>query len=67
MRVETIIDIATTRGVSLPHMDVETLGAYLKVGMQCKDLVDFLKLFAVTVSVLQDRESLIRAVYELRY
>lgn len=65
MRVDTIIDIAKKHGVSLPYTDTDSLGAYLKVGDSCKNLVDYLKSFAVTVSVLQDRDSLIRAVYEL--
>ena len=65
MRVDTIIDLAKQQNVKLPKDNIKDLTKYLAVGMECKSLEEYLRPFAVTCSVLQTRESLLRATYEL--
>ena len=65
MRVETIIDLAKEQNVELPSTDVEELKRILEVGLNCKSLVEYLKPFDITCSVLQTSSALERATYEL--
>jgi len=65
MRVETIIDLAKKQNVKLPESDPKKLEKLLIAGPWCESLVDYLKAFDITTSVLQTAESLRRATYEL--
>ncbi len=65
LRVSTIIELAEDLGVKLPYTDEKKLRDYLVVANDCKSLLDYLKGFAVTTSVLQTQEGLTRAAYEL--
>ncbi len=65
MRVSTIIELAKHQNVKLPESDPKKLEKLLVAGPWCESLVDYLKAFDITTSVLQTRESLIRATYEL--
>ncbi len=65
MRVDTIIELAKEQKVKLPREDPEKLKEYIEAGPDCKSLEEYLKPFDVTCSVLQTKESLIRATYEL--
>ena len=65
MRVETIIDEAKKQGVKLPETDPKKLKHLLVAGTWCESLVDYLRAFDITTSVLQTPESLERAAYEL--
>lgn len=65
MRIATIMDLAQQQGVKLPVDNEEGLRKILEVGMNVADLVEYLKPFDVTVSVLQTAEALMRATYEL--
>ncbi len=65
MRVETILDLARLEKVSLPAADADGLRAALKFGSNYGSLVEYLKTFDVTLSVLQTEESLYRAAFEL--
>jgi adenosine deaminase len=64
MRVETIIELAEKQNVRLPSHDPDELRSIL-VQEEAASLVQYLKAFDVTVSILQDAESLRRAAYEL--
>jgi adenosine deaminase len=64
MRVETIIDLAKSRGVQLPAGDPASLRKLL-VQENAASLVQYLKAFDVTLSVLQDFDALVRCAYEL--
>lgn len=64
MRVETILDLAKSRGVRLPTTDPAKLRAML-VQDNVTNLVEYLKAFDITLSVLQDYEALRRCAYEL--
>jgi len=65
MRVETIIDLAKKQGVKLPESDPKKLEKLLIAGPWCESLVDYLRAFDITTSVMQTAESLRRATYEL--
>ncbi len=65
MRVKTIIELAKKQNVKLPKQTEEELTDYLAVGMNCKSLKEYLQPFDVTCSVLQTKEALVRATYEL--
>ncbi len=65
MRVGTILDLAKQNNIELPFTDSKKLKKYLEAGNDCESLVDYLKAFSVTLSVLQTKESLTRATYEL--
>jgi adenosine deaminase len=65
MRVDTILDLAREQGVTLPASDADGLCKLLRFGSNYGSLVEYLKTFDVTLSVLQTKESLFRAAYEL--
>lgn len=65
LRIETILDLAQAQGVRLPADTVEGLRPFVQVGEDCKSLVDYLKAFDVTLSVMQTYESLVRTAFEL--
>lgn len=65
MRVETILDLAKQYKVKLPKDNLEELTNFLAVGMECGSLEEYLQPFDVTCSVLQWKDALIRATYEL--
>ena len=64
LRPATVLELAREAGVSLPYEDEAALYDYLYV-QDGRDLVDYLKRFDLTLSVMQTAESLERAAYEL--
>jgi len=66
LRTESIIDMAKQQGVKLPSNDGSVLEDYLHCKTEdCQSLVEYLKRFDLTLSVLQTPEALERAAYEL--
>lgn len=65
MRLQTIIELAREQGVSLPSDTPEGLRAAMGIGRDVGSLVEYLKAFDLTLSVLQTEEALYRAAYEL--
>ncbi|MBI5538171.1 MAG: adenosine deaminase [Deltaproteobacteria bacterium] len=65
LRLETIIDLARTQHVPLPSIDPVELKRSLGLGGNFGSLVEYLKVFDVTLSVLQTEESLFRTAFEL--
>jgi len=65
LRLSTILDLAKEQGVALPATDEEGLAKAIHMGELCDDLVDYLKAFDVTLSVLQQDWALERVAYEL--
>ncbi len=65
MRVETILDLAKQNNVKLPKDNIKELTKLLAVGMECQSLEEYLRPFDVTCSVLQTKQALNRATYEL--
>ena len=64
LRPSTILDLADDAGVTLPYGDEESLYDYLYV-QDGRNLVDYLKRFDLTLSVMQTAESLERTAREL--
>jgi adenosine deaminase len=65
MRIRSILEMAEQQKVKLPATDEESLFKLIYPGDECKSLVDYLKAFDITLSVLQTEEGLYRAAYEL--
>jgi adenosine deaminase len=66
LRLETILALADEQKVRLPADDADGLRrAVVKTPENCSSLVDYLRAFDVTLSVLQRREALTRAAFEL--
>ncbi|MBZ5497155.1 MAG: adenosine deaminase [Acidobacteriia bacterium] len=66
LRLETIWELAQSRGVSLPANSLDELHSlFLLPKKTPRSLVEYLKRFDYTLAVLQDAEALTRAAYEL--
>lgn len=65
LRLETILELAEENEISLPADNIDDLKKLVVVGEECESLVDYLKAFEITLSVLQDEDSLCRVAYEL--
>ena len=65
LRIPTILDLAAEQKVKLPGDTVESLAPFVEVGDDCQSLVDYLRAFDVTLSVMQTYESLVRTSFEL--
>lgn len=65
LRIPTILDLAAQQKVKLPADTVEGLRPFVEVGEDCKSLVEYLRAFDVTLSVMQTYESLVRVAFEL--
>ena len=65
LRLTTILELAEKQGVALPSHDEAGLRAAMHLGENCGTLVEYLKGFDVTLSVMQTAESLTRIAYEL--
>lgn len=64
LRPSTIVELAAEAGITLPYSDERSLYDYLFV-QDGRDLVDYLKRFDLTLSVMQTAESLERTAREL--
>jgi adenosine deaminase len=64
LRPETLIELASEYGASMPARDAEALRQYMIV-RDARNLEDYLERFAVTLSVMQTGEALERIAYEL--
>ncbi|MCP4502656.1 MAG: adenosine deaminase [Deltaproteobacteria bacterium] len=65
LRLSSILEMAEQQQVELPASDEDSLAKALHKGEICKDLVEYLKAFDITCSVLQTEVALERAAYEL--
>ncbi len=65
MRMETIMDLAQKQNVELPTTNKDDLKKILMPGFNCKSLVEYLKPFDITLSVLQEVDAIERASFEL--
>jgi adenosine deaminase len=65
VRLETILRLAEERKVRLPAEDPDQLRKMVVVPDDCQNLVDYLKAFDITLSVMQDEEALSQVAYEL--
>lgn len=65
LRIPTILDLAEQQKVKLPADTPEGLRPFVEVGEDCKSLVEYLRAFDVTLSVMQTYDSLVRTAFEL--
>ena len=65
LRIATILELAEQQKVKLPADTPEGLKPFVQVGDDCKSLVEYLKAFDVTLSVMQTYDSLVRTAFEL--
>jgi len=65
LRLTTILELAEEQEVKLPADTVEALKPFVEVGDDCQSLVEYLRAFDVTLSVMQTYEALVRTAFEL--
>ncbi len=65
LRIDTILDLAKKQNVELPSTDPKKLKEILVPGLNCPSLVEYLKPFDITLSVMQEAEAIERIAYEL--
>ncbi len=65
LRIPTMLDLAEQRGVKLPADTPEGLRQVMHCGENTGSLVEYLKAFDITLSVMQTEDSLYRSAYEL--
>jgi adenosine deaminase len=65
LRIETMLEMAEQRGIKLPADNPEGLRRSMHCGENTGSLVEYLKAFDITLSVMQTEEALFRVAYEL--
>ncbi len=65
VRIDTVLDLAKKQNVKLPTDDKKELEQLLAPGLKCKSLVEYLRPFDITLSVMQEAEALTRTAFEL--
>ena len=65
LRAQTIVELALAQGVELPATTAEGIEEAISAGKNFDSLVEYLKGFGVTLSVLQTEEALERVAFEL--
>jgi adenosine deaminase len=65
LRPRTVLELAEQSGVKLPTKNVAKLTRMLEAGKRTRNLGDYLKIFDITLSVMQEKEALYRVAYEL--
>ncbi|NOT35403.1 MAG: adenosine deaminase [Candidatus Eisenbacteria bacterium] len=65
LRPRTLLELADSQGVKLPTRNIPQLTRLLEAGKRTRNLGDYLKIFDLTLSVLQERDALYRVAYEL--
>ena len=65
VRPQTLIDLANQQGISLPSSDINEINQLMIAPETCPDLGEYLKRFALPLSVMQTTQSLERISFEL--
>jgi adenosine deaminase len=65
LRPRTVLELARAQGVKLPTQELAKLTRLLTAGKHTRSLDDYLGIFDITLSVMQEKESLYRVAYEL--
>ncbi len=65
LRPATILELAEGQGVKLPTRNVAQLTRHLQAGKNTQNLEDYLRIFDLTLSVMQEKDALYRVAYEL--
>jgi adenosine deaminase len=65
LRPRTVLELADAQGIRLPTRKLPQLTRLLEAGKRTRNLADYLKIFDITLSVMQERDALYRVAYEL--
>ncbi|KAL9657953.1 hypothetical protein ABK040_012177 [Willaertia magna] len=65
VRIETIIELAKEQGVELPTFDPDELRKLVSVNNDCQSLVEYLRGFDISLSVMQKKYAITRIMYEV--
>ncbi|MEQ1832526.1 MAG: adenosine deaminase [Candidatus Eisenbacteria bacterium] len=65
LRPRTVLELAHEQGVKLPTTNLPKLTRLLQAGKRTRNLGDYLKIFDITLEVMQQKEALYRTAYEL--
>ena len=65
LRPRTVLELADAQGIRLPTRKLPQLTRLLQAGKRTRNLADYLKIFDITLSVMQERDALYRVAYEL--
>ncbi len=65
LRPSTMLELAAAQGVKLPTHKLGDLTRILTAGKRTRSLGDYLRIFDITLSVMQERDALYRVAYEL--
>ncbi|MBI5709057.1 MAG: adenosine deaminase [Candidatus Eisenbacteria bacterium] len=65
LRPRTVLELADAQGVKLPTRNLAQLTRLLRAGKRTRNLGEYLKIFDMTLSVMQQKESLYRVAHEL--
>ena len=65
LRPRTMLELAEAQGVRLPTRRLPELTRHLQAGRRTRNLGDYLKIFDLTLSVMQEKDALYRVAFEL--
>jgi adenosine deaminase len=65
LRPRTVLELAEAQGIRLPTHKLPELTRLLEAGKRTRNLGDYLKIFDLTLSVMQERTALYRVAFEL--
>jgi adenosine deaminase len=65
VRPRTVLELAREQGVELPTTSLPKLTRLMQAGKRTRNLGDYLRIFDLTLAVMQQREALYRTAYEL--
>ena len=65
LRPRTGLELAREQGVELPTTNLRALTRLLQAGKRTRSLADYLRIFDITLAVMQERDALYRVAYEL--
>ncbi len=65
LRPRTVLELADAQGVKLPTTNLARLTKLLQAGKRTRNLGEYLKIFDITLSVMQERDALYRVAFEL--
>ncbi len=65
VRPRTVLELALDQGVKLPTTHLGRLTQLLEAGKRTRNLADYLRIFDLTLAVMQQKEALYRTAYEL--
>ncbi len=65
VRPRTVLELASEQGVALPTARLSDLTRLLRAGKRTRNLGDYLRIFDLTLAVMQRKEALYRIAFEL--